>query len=192
MLRTVVRWIALVSTCIPLAAATAHVVELPNKFTLDGPLWLGVQQHLYRGWGPLFGPFEVVAVLSAWLLVILLREQRPVFPLASIAALCLTGMIAAFFAFNAPVNAAVAQWSAETMPADWPAYRLRWELGHAIAFVLGLAALIALIRAGVVAEAAASSQRQTAGRRVVPLSVIVNRSRAVRSRGVVSLRRARE
>jgi hypothetical protein len=33
----------------------AHVLELPNKLALDGELWLAVQQHLYRGWGPFLG-----------------------------------------------------------------------------------------------------------------------------------------
>jgi hypothetical protein len=44
----------------------AHLLELPNKFLLDAPLWLAVQQHLYRGWGPfLAGPAEVGALASA-------------------------------------------------------------------------------------------------------------------------------
>ncbi len=30
-------------------APMAHLLELPNKLALDGPLWLAVQQHLYRG-----------------------------------------------------------------------------------------------------------------------------------------------
>jgi hypothetical protein len=33
----------------------AHVLELPNKLTLDGPLWVAIQQHLY------------LAMLRAWL-----------------------------------------------------------------------------------------------------------------------------
>jgi len=36
-------------------APLAHVLELPNKLRLDGPLWLAVQQQLYRGWGPFLG-----------------------------------------------------------------------------------------------------------------------------------------
>jgi hypothetical protein len=50
---------------VPLAATIAHILELPNKFMLDGPLSLAVQQSLYRGWGPFIGPFEIVAVLAA-------------------------------------------------------------------------------------------------------------------------------
>ena len=58
MSRTILRWLALGCTVIPLSAGLAHAFELYNKMMLDGPLWLAVQQHLYRGWGPLIAPFE--------------------------------------------------------------------------------------------------------------------------------------
>lgn len=67
---------------VTLSALTAHVLELPNKLSLDGPLWLAVQQHLYRGWGPYIGP------------------------------------------------------------VDWPEYRLRWEAGHGISFLLVVSAFV--------------------------------------------------
>jgi hypothetical protein len=144
------RWISQLATAVPLAATIAHVLELPNKFTLDGPLWLAVQQSLYRGWGPFIGPFEIVAVLATWLLAYLVRGRRPAVGLTLAAALCLTAMVAVFFLFNAPVNAAFAGWTAETLPADWPDYRRQWELGHAIAFVLALIAFCTLLRAAFV------------------------------------------
>jgi len=58
---------------------------------------------------------------------------------------CPSGMVAAFFVFNAPVNAAFAGWTAEALPADWPDYRR-----HAIAFVLGRIAFCTLLRAAFV------------------------------------------
>ena len=144
------RWISLLATAVPFAATIAHVLELPNKFALDGLLWLAVQQSLYRGWGPFIGPFEIVAVLATWLLAYLARGRRPAFALTLAAALCLTAMVAVFLLFNAPVNAAFAGWTAETLPADWPDYRRQWELGHAIAFVLALIAFCTLLRAAFV------------------------------------------
>ena len=56
-------------------------------------------------------------------------------------------MLAVFFQFNAPVNAAFAEWTAQTLPAGWPVYRRQWELGHATAFVLALTAFCTLLRA---------------------------------------------
>jgi hypothetical protein len=120
---------------------------LPNKLTLDASLWLAVQQNLYRGWGPFIGPFEVGAVAFTWLLAWLVRNDRAIRRPTFAASTLLSAALATFFALNAPVNAAFAQWTPATLPAGWPDYRLRWEAGHAIGFVLVLVAFIALLRA---------------------------------------------
>jgi len=65
-LRTVNLFLAFIATIAPLA----HVLELPSKLMLDGPLWLAIQQHLYRGWGTLFGPVEIAALVSSGVLLI--------------------------------------------------------------------------------------------------------------------------
>ena len=138
--------VSLGCTTVALAALLAHVLELPNKLALPGPLWLAVQQNLYRGWGAILGPFEVGAVVSTWALVPLARGRRGVV-LTLTAAVLLTAMLAAFFALVQPVNVAVAVWTPQTLPADWPAYRLQWELGHALRALLCAIALGALVRA---------------------------------------------
>jgi hypothetical protein len=122
------------------------VLELPNKFTLDGPLWLAVQQHLYRGWGPFIGPFEVTAIISAWLLCYLARNDRPIFGLTLLASCLLSVALLVYFLLNAPVNAAFASWTPLSLPVDWPKYRWRWEVGHATSFILVLMAFVALLR----------------------------------------------
>lgn len=128
-------------------APMAHVLELPNKFTLDGPLWLAVQQQLYRGWGAVFGPVEILALLTTLFLVWLRRGNPRAFRASLLAALVYTAMLAVFFIFNAPVNAAFNSWTVADMPADWPAYRWRWEMGHAIAAGLSIIGWLALLRA---------------------------------------------
>lgn len=158
---TAFRWISLVCTGITLGAAYAHVLELPNKFRLDGELWLAVQQNIYRGWGPFIGPFEVLAIAATWVLVALVRGRRPTFALTLTAAVCLSLALVAFFTLNAPVNAAFAQWTPQTLPVDWPDYRLRWEIGHAASFGLELIAFILLLRAAFV-DAIARARRSAA------------------------------
>ncbi len=143
----IVRFVSLASTVVTLAALSAHALELPNKLALDGPLWLAVQQKLYRGWGPALGPFEVAAVVAAWAFAYLARARREVVRPATAAAALLTAALAVFFVLNAPVNAAFAAWTAATLPADWPSYRLRWELGHATSFLLFAVALGLLLHA---------------------------------------------
>ena len=144
-LRTL-RWISLGCTLVDLAALLAHMLELPNKLALPGPLWLAVQQNLYRGWGAILGPFEVGAVVSTWALVPLARGRRGLL-LTLTAAVLLTAVLAAFFALVQPINAAVAAWTPQTLPTDWPAYRLQWEVGHAVRALLCALALGALVRA---------------------------------------------
>lgn len=147
MLLGMVRWISLLSTAVTFSALVAHVLELPNKLALDGPLWLAVQQNLYRGWGPFIGPFEVTAMVSTLLLLYLVRTSPAIFRLTLVASLLLSAALVAFFLLNAPVNAAFASWTPETLPPDWPDFRLRWEAGHAISFVFVLIAFVALLRA---------------------------------------------
>jgi hypothetical protein len=45
----IVLCLSLLCTTVDFGALFAHVLELPNKLALSGPLWLEVQQNLYRG-----------------------------------------------------------------------------------------------------------------------------------------------
>lgn len=143
----ILRWISLVGTAVTLGALTAHVLELPNKLGLDGPLWLAIQQNLYRGWGPFIGPFEVTAIVSTWVLVGLIRDNASSRRWTLLAAILLSTALGIFFGLNQPVNQAFAVWTPATLPSDWPSYRLRWEIGHAVGFLLVLIAFVALLRA---------------------------------------------
>lgn len=143
-----IRGINLVFAVLAVFAPMAHVLELPNKLALDAQLWLAVQQHLYRGWGPFIGaPTELGALFTSLVLVYLRRRSRAVFAATVLASLGYVGMLAAFFVLNQPVNVAFASWTATSMPPDWMAYRARWEAGHTIAAAFALASLALLIRA---------------------------------------------
>jgi hypothetical protein len=136
--------LALLTVAMPLA----HVLELPNKFALSGPLWLQVQQHLYRGWGPLLGgPAEIGALLTSIACLAFAQKAARKRRLLALASLAYVGMLVVFFLLNLPVNEAVNSWTVTTLPPDWPQYRLRWEMGHAIAFVLSIVGGSAVVRA---------------------------------------------
>ncbi|MGE0417465.1 MAG: hypothetical protein AB7O80_11705 [Acetobacteraceae bacterium] len=141
---TRLHWFRLVVAVAALLAPAAHLLEMPNKLMLDGPLWLAVQHHLYRGWGPLFGgPVEILAlVLSLYALVRGQDDRR----LTLRATACYAAMLAVFFLFNAPANAALNGWTAATLPVDWTWWRLRWEIGHALAFLAAAMAWYAVTR----------------------------------------------
>src|SRR6516225_9063761 len=88
--------IAFIATTAPIA----HALEMISKLTLDGPLWLEVQQHLYRGWGEVFGPVEIIAFLSTLALLLLTRRDRAIRHAYLIAAMSYAVMLVDFFAFN--------------------------------------------------------------------------------------------
>jgi hypothetical protein len=140
-LRTANLIIAFIATTAPIA----HTLEMISKLTLDGPLWLGVQQHLYRGWGEVFGPVEIVAFLSTLALLLLTWQDRSSRHAYLIAVVCYAVMLADFFVFNRPVNEALPSWTPETLPADWSNYRLRWEIGHALTALFSVIAFATLI-----------------------------------------------
>ena len=143
---TWLRWVNLALAILTVLAPTAHVLELPNKLSLDENLWLAVQQHLYQGWGPfLGGPTEIGALATSLILAYVRRRSTVVLWPTLISSAGYACMIAVFVVLNSPINAAVSSWTATTRPTNWEAYRLRWETGHAVAFLLSLISLIALI-----------------------------------------------
>ncbi len=128
-------------------APIAHVLELPNKLALDGALWLAVQQHLYRGWGPFLGaPAEIGAFATSLVLLILRRRTSGAWRPTLVAVAAYAAMLATFFMLNKPVNAALNGWTAASLPAGWRSYRLQWESGHALAATLSIIGLIAAVR----------------------------------------------
>ena len=139
------RWLALLTAFLACLAPMAHLLELPNKFQLDGPIWLAIQQHLYRGWGPFIGaPTEIGGlIVNLILLAINRRSARPAL-FFGLAALAYCGMLLSFFLINAAVNEAVTRWTPATLPAGWPGYRLRWEIRHALAALFALSGLSAV------------------------------------------------
>jgi|SRR6185312_11876675 len=160
----ILRWVNLILGIFAALAPLAHVLELPNKLALDGGLWLDVQQHLYRGWGPFLGaPAEIGALLTSLALLVARRACGRTLRLTLVATLAYTGMLIVFFIFNAPVNAALNGWTATTLPTDWASYRLRWETGHALAAALAVVGLVALVRAGLVEGRAGSRGQVTPG-----------------------------
>ena len=135
----ILQWLALAIAVVASLAPIAHVLELANKMRLDGPLWLDVQQHLYKGWGPfLGGPAEIGGLVLGIVLVLVCWRQAWLRRRYIVATFAYAVMLAAFFVFNDPVNRAVLVWTAQTVPQSWPRYRLQWESGHAIACAFGL------------------------------------------------------
>ncbi|MBS0276241.1 MAG: DUF1772 domain-containing protein [Proteobacteria bacterium] len=142
----ILRNVSLVFAFLATTAPLAHVLEMASKLTLPGPLWLGIQQNLYRGWGAVFGPVEIICLILAFALFARARPDRQASNIYLAVIVCYAAMLASFFLFNDPVNEALNRWTPTMMPANWPDYRLRWEIGHAITAVLAVIAFVLQLR----------------------------------------------
>ena len=155
----ILRFLNLLLVTLTFGLTWCHVMEIPGKLRFDGAQWLAVQHNLYVAFGPPLGaPIEVTSILLTWGVFFLVRRRRTAAFWTLAAAVCVTGGLVVWFRLVAPMNAVLAGWTPETLPADWTAVRNRWETGHAIhalLFGLGFSALVVAL----LAETPPSSQR---------------------------------
>jgi hypothetical protein len=143
--------VTLVLVALVLGTSFAHVLQWPAKLQYDGALYTRLQNTLYMLWGPpsLTGFVEPAAILAVLVLAALLRHERPTFALVAAAAgVLLLAFPVIFYWRVEPANVAFRTAGlAGTVPKDWVAWRTRWETGHALRFVLHLAAFVLLASA---------------------------------------------
>jgi hypothetical protein len=139
----IVRFFSLLFVGLALAPGLAHVLQMPHKMSLSGDDYLRVQQ-LYAGWAWL-GVVVLGALVSTFLLAVLVRTRLRQFALACIAfgSVLVTQVI--FWMFTFPVNQQTSNWT--TLPVNWMTLRERWEFSHATAAVFDLIAFIAVVLA---------------------------------------------
>jgi hypothetical protein len=148
MLLKIVRFAAIMLAALTLGLGFCHLMQLPARMGWDQYLWVGstVQGGLYATFGTVGGVIDVAAVISLLLLAYLLREhRRPGLRSALVAAVLFA--LALFFWWVAvyPVNVELAKWVNGPIPANWTAYRNRWEYGHAAVSLLELFGFAALV-----------------------------------------------
>jgi hypothetical protein len=132
------RTVVMLLSALTMGLTFAHVLELPQRLQYDADLWFALTRPnaLYRYFGVVGGPIEVAAVVGTIMLAVVLRHQRPSNRLAVGAALFHSAALAAWVTIVAPANAAIGEWGSRGIPPDWETWRIRWETGHALGFVL--------------------------------------------------------
>ena len=141
-------WQTITVTLVALTMGTsfAHVLEWPAKLDYTGEFYLRLQTSLYAYWGPprITGFVEPAAVLSVFFLAVLCRAHPVTLRLTVGAAICLLlAFPVVFFWRVAPANATFFHAArAGMLPPDWNSWRMRWETGHAIRFLLHLIAFV--------------------------------------------------
>src|SRR5918994_2485844 len=136
----ILRLLAVLFTAVAMAAGFAHLLELPNKISLEREEYLTVQQ-LYRGWA-LLGFVVVGALVITGIVALMVRARTTEFYLTLVAALCIALSLAIFFLFTYPANQQTQNWT--ILPDNWETLRRQWEYSHAVGAGLYFVALSAL------------------------------------------------
>ena len=141
------RFLSLLLTALAAGVVVRHVMSRAGKITLPGPLFIAVQNTLYRSWGKKVGAVEIGAFLSTLTVTVLARGKGPIFALSLASLLCLVGMMLLWAVFINPINVRVRASTSECLPADWALLRDRWHRLHAIRAIFAIIGLSSLISA---------------------------------------------
>jgi hypothetical protein len=130
-----------------LSLSMTHLLELPQRMQFDQQLWVRVTviENIYRLFGTVGATFEIAAILTAIILVFLVRKHGSTFYWTLGGAMLLIMAFVSWIVFIAPMNAEFAKWLTTPIPSNWMQYRDRWEYAHAAnAFIkiIGLSLLI--------------------------------------------------
>jgi ABC-type xylose transport system permease subunit len=140
------RFITIILAALSMGMAFCHVLELPAKMNYPASLYLTIQQSLYWQFGSFPGIFsEVGAIFGVIALTVFVRKRQPAFFLTLAGAIFLALALVIWFLFVAPMNAEFAQWTVDSIPANWTQVRNQWEYSHATRFVLQLIGFSALL-----------------------------------------------
>jgi hypothetical protein len=158
MLIRIWRLVTLVLASLDMAMGFGHLLQLPARMRYDGALWRETQS-MYRLFGPPVGSsIEGGAFLSTVGLAWLVRRRQPVFRWTLAGTLLFMVAQVAWWLLIAPVNAKMAGWTPDAMPADWERLRAQWEYTHAARAVLMLIGLAALLYSVLVETPTADSR----------------------------------
>jgi hypothetical protein len=141
------RFLSLLLTALAAGVVLSHVMSRAGKITLPGPLFIAVQNTLYRSWGKKVGAVEIGAFLSTLTVTVLARGKGPIFALSLPSLLCLVGMMLLWAVFINPINVRVRASTSECLPVDWALLRDRWHRLHAIRAIFVIIGLSSLISA---------------------------------------------
>ncbi|HEY7141989.1 MAG TPA: hypothetical protein VIE44_17980 [Methylomirabilota bacterium] len=147
MLLKVWRFLTLLLAALALTMTSAHVLELPVKMRYDTQFYTAVNGSLYRYFALVGAVYTLGSIITALVLVFLVRSRRPAFRWTLAGATCLLLAFGSWLVLVLPVNLEIAEVLRRvpgSAPAVWARLRPRWEYGHAAGFVLQLSGFSAL------------------------------------------------
>jgi Domain of unknown function (DUF1772) len=137
------RFITLMLAAFSLSLSMTHLLELPQRMQFDRELWVRVTvvENIYKLFGTVGAAFEITAILTAIILMFLVRNRGSTFYWTLGGAILLVLAFVSWIVFIAPMNAEFAKWLTNPIPADWMRYRDQWEYAHAVNAVIKIIAV---------------------------------------------------
>jgi hypothetical protein len=156
------RFLTIMLTAFSLSLSMAHLLEFPQRMKFDQQLWVRVTvfQEVYKYFGDVGSIFEVGAILTAIVLIFLVRGRGSVFYWTLGGALLLVAAFASWILFVNSANAELARWLTNPVPPDWTSTRNQWEYAHAINALIKIGGLSLLV-VSVLVEAPESEARRS-------------------------------
>lgn len=141
------RFITLMLAALSLSLSMTHLLELPQRMQFDQQLWVRVTvfENVYRLFGSVGAAFEITAILTAIVLVFVVRRCGSTFYWTLGGAILLVLAFVSWIMFVAPMNAEFAKWLTNPVPADWTRYRDQWEYAHAVNALIKIIGLSLLV-----------------------------------------------
>jgi uncharacterized membrane protein len=141
------RFLTMILTSFSLSLSMAHLLELPQRMQFDQQLWIKVTviENVYKLFGSVGAVFEITAILTAIVLVFLVRRRGSTFYWTLGGAIFLVMAFVSWIVFIAPMNAEFAKWLTNPVPMDWTRYRNQWEYAHAVNALIKMIGLSLLV-----------------------------------------------
>jgi uncharacterized membrane protein len=141
------RFITLMLASFSLSLSMTHLLELPQRMQFDQELWVRVTvfENVYKLFGSVGAAFEITAILTAIVLLFLLRKRSSTFYWTLGGVIFFVLAFVSWIMFVAPMNAEFAKWLTTPIPVDWRQYRNQWEYAHAINALIKIIGLSLLV-----------------------------------------------
>ncbi|AFY35974.1 hypothetical protein Cal7507_5650 [Calothrix sp. PCC 7507] len=141
------RFITLMLASFSLSLSMTHLLELPQRMQFDQQLWVKVTvfENVYKLFGSVGAAFEITAILTAIVLVFLVRKRGSSFYWTLGGVIFLVLAFVSWIIFVTPMNAEFAKWLTNPIPQDWMRYRNQWEYTHAINALIKIIGLSLLV-----------------------------------------------
>lgn len=116
----------------------------------DAATFLTDGRHMIENLAVIMAVLMISAVVIGLVVVVLLFRSPSTTAawLALIGLLLMIGVLVITLAVEVPIDNLIANWTEETLPADWQQIRARWATFHAVRTFLSLGAVAAAVGAG--------------------------------------------